>query len=428
MGTQVNPPGSDLQAKDLLLHIHLALVQAKDEHDILAALALSVEPAATARLIYLHLGSDGQPETADTVATLGDAPVFDKGVLPVKKMSLFDRMQNHPEPIWFLDDVGLALDAENRVYLGDPRSAILIKLYGAAHVEQAPQWHALVCITWQEQRVFSPQERFLCTSLWDSLCVVVSNHRLKVEALDNLRRLRALDRLKTEFLHMVSHELRTPLTGILTTAEMILFGEPLSLEPQLRADVETIHESGEHLLHIIQDILDMANIESGTMRVAREAVDVREVVEGAIQTVRPLATAKGLCLEVQIPSEFPLALGDGLRVRQILLNLLSNAVKFSMRGTISVGGSVRGDKIVLSVGDEGIGISAEAQQAIFNPFQRVDSPLARREGGTGLGLPISRRLVELQGGAIWLDSTPEIGTTFYFSLPLDEGVHAHPAH
>jgi PAS domain S-box-containing protein len=230
-------------------------------------------------------------------------------------------------------------------------------------------------------------------------------------------RLRELDRLKSEFLATMSHELRTPLNSILGFTDLMRLGMsgPVSAEQRLQLDL--VHNSGRHLLALINDVLDLSRIESGRMEVMREAFDFTAVVAEVLAQLRPQAEAKGLQLHSRTPPALPL-LGDRRKVYQVLLNLASNAVKFTDAGRVEVQADAHHGRLNVAVLDTGPGIAADQQALLFQAFRQLDGSPGRRHEGTGLGLHLSRKLLLLMHGEVGVDSQPGAGATFHFTLPL----------
>jgi signal transduction histidine kinase/CheY-like chemotaxis protein len=254
-------------------------------------------------------------------------------------------------------------------------------------------------------------------------------------------RLRALNlvaeearRAKEEFVANVSHELRTPLNMIIGFSEMMtqsprVYGAPLPAA--LRADLSVIQRNSQHLAHLVDDVLDLSQIEAGRMALTKEIVCFADIVNGAILAVRPLYDSKRLSLTVEAETDLPPIMCDGTRVRQVLINLLSNAGRFTEQGGVVVMAERAGSDLLVSVADSGPGIAPEDLGRLFEPFQQLDSSIRRRHGGSGLGLSISKRFVEMHGGKMWLESQLGEGTAIHFSLPietvrLDEEAEATP--
>jgi signal transduction histidine kinase len=227
--------------------------------------------------------------------------------------------------------------------------------------------------------------------------------------------LEVANRNKSEFLASMSHELRTPLNGILGASELLnqgLFGD---LNDKQHEYVRDIHTSGRHLLGLIDDVLDLARVEAGQIALQRQAIDAASLMYDCSTLVKGFVSAKSIDLVVVPPAQPVLVDADERRVTQIVCNLLSNAIKFTPEtGRVNFRSWREGDEVVFVVDDEGPGIPAQFQERIFEQFFRVPSD----QEGTGLGLPLAKRLVELHGGRIWMESEVGRGSRFYFSLPV----------
>ena len=245
------------------------------------------------------------------------------------------------------------------------------------------------------------------------------NQRAAAQELQILNdRLTEASKAKSEFLANMSHELRTPMNAILGFVEMLLddiYGE---VPPHLREPLIDVQVNGKHLLNLINDVLDLSKIEAGRMELVLGEYSVQDVVETVRTSLQSLALEKGLGFDAAAEDDIPLAFGDGRRITQCLMNLVGNALKFCKRGSVAVGVERQGDDLIYHVADTGIGIPKEELKNIFTEFKQVDTAMTREFSGTGLGLNITKKFVEMHGGRIWVESELGKGSTFFFSIPL----------
>jgi len=270
----------------------------------------------------------------------------------------------------------------------------------------------------EQEREWSEDDIALVETVSTQVAQAIENARLFEEIRHTAERLRELDQLKSQFLANMSHELRTPLNSIIGFSRVILKGIDGPLTDTQRTDLQAIYDSGQHLLGLITDILDLSKIEAGKMELTLESVDLHEIIRGVMSTAIALVKDKPIELQQSIAPVLPAVRGDARRIRQVFINLISNAAKFTEHGFIRLAAEVTPVEAVISVSDSGIGIPPEKLKRIFEPFTQVDASTTRRAGGTGLGLSISKHFVELHGGRIWAESTPGEGSTFYFTLPI----------
>jgi two-component system, sensor histidine kinase ChiS len=236
-----------------------------------------------------------------------------------------------------------------------------------------------------------------------------------------------VDKLKDEFLANTSHELRTPLNGIIGIAESLRSGATGKLPEKTRQNLSMIVASGKRLAGLINDILDSSRLRNRDIRLQKKALDVRALAEIVLSIMRPLAAGKPITLNNRIPDSLSPAWGDEDRLQQILYNLIGNAVKFTDRGEIAISASQESDMIEVSIADTGVGIPEGRHVDIFQPFEQADASDGRAHGGAGLGLSITKQLVELHGGTIRVESAPQQGSTFRFTLPIARDEVLNPA-
>ena len=246
--------------------------------------------------------------------------------------------------------------------------------------------------------------------------------RLTEELQKRAAELEELDRLKSSFLANMSHELRTPLNSILGFSDVILEGIDGPLTDYMENDLRLIQKNGQHLLHMINDVLDMAKIESGRMNLHPEMIKVHSILEEVLGITSTLANNRNLAFYIEPDSDSSVEVyADVTRIRQVMINLVNNSIKFTEKGYVCMRVDRMGsDKVAILVRDTGIGIPAEHLETVFDEFAQVDTSTTRKVGGTGLGLPISRRLTEMHGGRLWVESRGIAGegSIFHLELPL----------
>jgi signal transduction histidine kinase len=249
-----------------------------------------------------------------------------------------------------------------------------------------------------------------------SYMVHYSDTMAKLQALNS--QIEATSAAKSQFLANMSHEFRTPLNAIIGFTEVLQDQIPGPLNAEQVEYLGDVHTAGQLLLRLINDVLDLAKVEAGRLELFYETFPIAQTVREAVTALRGAAEKKSLGIQLNLPPDLGLITADQIRVKQILYNLLSNAVKFTDRGQVNVSAAIEDGQLHLSIADTGIGIRPEDMQRIFVEFSQVDASHARRHEGTGLGLALSRRLVETHGGRIWLESRFGAGSTFHVLLPL----------
>jgi signal transduction histidine kinase len=309
---------------------------------------------------------------------------------------------------------------------GDPRRVRFVTLLGA----RSAMWVPLVkndvvvgamAIYRREMRAFTDKQIELVATFADQAVIAIENVRLFNELEVANRDLKAASQHKSEFLANMSHELRTPLNAIIGFSEVLgerLFGE---LNEKQEEYLKDIHASGQHLLSLINDILDLSKIEAGRMELELTDVYVAATLDNALTLVRERAGRRGIALHMTTDERLEYVRADERKVRQVVLNLLSNAIKFTPEGgRIEVRAKPVDGSVEVSVSDTGVGIAPEDQEAIFEEFRQVGTADKKVEG-TGLGLALSRKFVELHGGRIWVKSEVGVGSTFTFTIPVRRG-------
>jgi len=291
-------------------------------------------------------------------------------------------------------------------------SALVVPLVGAERVLGA------IILMRQEAGEFPSETVRLMQTLASQSVLAIQNARLFREIAEKSEQLALASQHKSQFLANMSHELRTPLNAILGYAELLVDGIYGVLPDRPKGVLERIQNNGRHLLALINDVLDLAKIEAGQLALTLEDYALPEVVRSVVIATEPLATSKGLKFTTAVQDGMPMAHGDPRRVSQVLLNLIGNAIKFTDAGEVEIRAAAANGQFVLTVRDTGPGIPDADQDRIFGEFQQIDNSNTRQKGGTGLGLAISKRMVEMQGGTIAVESVLGQGSTFRVVLPV----------
>jgi signal transduction histidine kinase len=266
----------------------------------------------------------------------------------------------------------------------------------------------------------------LITTFAAQSALAIQNARLFHEIEDKSRQLEEASQHKSQFLANMSHELRTPLNAILGYTELMTdgaYGEP---SEKMLGLLTRLEANGRHLLGLINDVLDLSKIEAGQLVLELSDYSVQDIAQTVRSTLEPLAADKKLGFKLELAELSP-GRGDGRRLTQVLINLVGNAIKFTDAGEVAIKAEANDGSFHVSVRDTGPGISAAGQANLFQEFQQADNAITRKKGGTGLGLAISKRIIEMHGGRIWVESQPGQGSTFTFTLPVIVERQVEPA-
>jgi GAF domain-containing protein len=286
----------------------------------------------------------------------------------------------------------------------------------------------VLILTRSEVQPFTDKQIELVTTLADQASIAIENVQLFDEIQDKSRQLEVVSQHKSQFLANMSHELRTPLNAILGYTELMTdgaYGEP---SEKMQDVLKRLEANGRHLLGLINDVLDLSKIEAGQLELELSDYSVQDIAQTVRSTLEPLAADKKLAFKLEMPSELPPGHGDGRRLTQVLINLVGNAIKFTDAGEVAIRAEANNGSFYVAVRDTGPGISAANQAKLFQEFQQADNAITRKKGGTGLGLAISKRIIEMHGGRIWVESQPGQGSKFTFTLPVvvEQQVNVEP--
>lgn len=301
---------------------------------------------------------------------------------------------------------------DKSVHFWDIRSLILVPLKAENQVI------GVLRIGKHQANSYTKEHLGLAGLIANQAAIIIENARLYDSLRDAKDKLEKLNQIKNEFISVISHELKTPITAVKGFVKVVLGKEAGELNPQQEKFLNIAYQGIDRLINLINELLDISNIESGKIRLRLNPLNPREVADEVVRSISVEAKTKKLTIEVKMPVDIPMIVADRGRLFQIFDNLLMNSIKFTMTGgTIVISAKEKGDFVAFCIKDTGIGISQEDQKKIFEKFFRVDSAFNRAIIGAGLGLSIVKSIIEIHGGQIWVESEPDKGTSFMFTMP-----------
>jgi signal transduction histidine kinase/putative methionine-R-sulfoxide reductase with GAF domain len=384
-------------------------VISRSTFDLRAVIDTLIESAV--RLCEADMGSINRQhdESFRQVANYGHPP------------ALQEYMDTHPIPAGRGSVVGRSVLERKVVQITDVQAGLEYAFVegaklGAALRDGSPI--GVVVLQRRDVRPFTDKQIELVTTFADQAVIAIENVRLFNEIQEKSRQLEEASQHKSQFLANMSHELRTPLNAILGYTELMAdgaYGEP---SEKMMGVLKRLEANGKHLLGLINDVLDLSKIEAGQLVLELSDYSIQDIAQTVRSTLEPLAADKKLAFRLEVSADLPRGHGDGRRLTQVLINLVGNAIKFTDVGEVVITAKASDGSFHLSVRDTGPGISAADQTKLFREFQQADNAITRKKGGTGLGLAISKRIIEMHGGKIWVESQLGQGSTFAFRLPV----------
>ncbi len=366
------------------------------------------------RFVYSHVAvytANGGGEHLHLRAYAGDADPFHDGLVPV----------DVPGPVGQAFREGGAV-VEIRpipITVGPPTSYVSSEV--ALPLRLGDRTLGVLDVQSTDEEGVDQDDVSVLQNVAHQITIALENARAYAVEREAVERLKELDLSKRRFLANMSHELRTPLTNILGFSRLMLKGISGPLTEQQHSDLQIVYQDSQHLLGLINDLLDISHIEAGLMELEFQEVDLAQLIQSVMATASALVRDKNVELHQEIAPDMPKVEVDVARIRQVLLRLLANAAKFTEQGSITVRAWPADGQAMVSVSDTGVGILEEDQERIFERFEQGTLENGRRPDGAGLGLALSKQFVEMHGGRIWVESEVGKGATFTFSLPLREG-------